>query len=314
MCLSLARSTMMILFLVYLEAGYAAKFLRGDPFKRTAIMVLSPSEARVLKVGDGVLLKMRGYRDHIQGKIVRKNGRRIKLKVYVNYHMLTKLTTYLVRREIISRNPMSTSLVKRGKRHRKKWGFLSLFAEVMMTSESGLLFGGTVGLQIFDEVEIEGHYGVGEGFEERSTVIEGRNLTALQTYETFAVRARYFVWEYWNMSLGYRQISISEDKSLQLVPLGEGQTNPDSTNPDEQFNFFAPSYSGDHGFFEVGLGLRLDIQTLALGKAFVLGVDGVYSHLLSTANSTNASYHPFDDVLGISGAMLSGVGYCGFVF
>ena len=292
----------------------AARFLNGNPFKRTAIIRLSPSEAKVLRVGDGVLMKAPGYRDHIQGKIVRKNRRRIKLKVYINFHMLNKMTTYLVARETRSAAPNATKLVERKKRHRRSWGFLSLFGEVSITTESGLLFGGTVGLQITNEIEVEGHYGLGEGLEERSAIIEQRNLTALQTFETFAFRGRLFVWEYWNLSAGYRQLTISEEKSLQLIPLGEGQTNSDSTNEDEQFNFLIPSYSADHGFFEVGIGLRFDIQTLALGKAFSIGFDGVYSHLLSTANSTNIDYHPFDDVIGISGAMLSGRGYAGIVF
>ena len=76
-----------------------------------------------------------------------------------------------------------------------------------------LYIGASIGLQINEDIELEGSYAMGSSLQERVAIIEQRELTASQRLQSFGGRLRYYIGDIWNLGVGFRYLTISEAKS-----------------------------------------------------------------------------------------------------
>ncbi|MEZ4742038.1 MAG: hypothetical protein R3B45_06285 [Bdellovibrionota bacterium] len=262
------------------KSTYAAIVSYSDVTQSITYIDLHPTDRQTYKKGQKIIIESKNPPSKFYGKILERNGNRITVSIlqgiyYLRPGMMVGLSYRKFRKKIGNKavQIVRTSPLYKNRRNLSLMGDLAIVTDIQL-----LLFGGSLGISLPYNLEIEAHGLFG--------TTEKDNTTATASYYTAHMKAflNNIVFAY--AGFGYRSYTVEKKKNTSTNPNTEQQDPPNEDLPTETTPTAIPSRNfSDDIIGEVGLGARWQFRTLTLGNSFILSLDVGYWPLLQVSNS-----------------------------
>jgi hypothetical protein len=276
------------LLFLYVPRAFAAVIVAVNATEGVIYADLQPSERTEYTKGDSVsfvLMPERGTR--YSGKITDViQGRRLVIDVEGGaYYMRLGAPIELRRKQSVKKFGRKNSIINRGDDLYQSRRNISAFGGALSAnskvsfSESLLLYGGGLGVSLPWDTEAEGHFWMSGEVKELKYTVSMRVMGA--DVKKFFSNAFYGFG-----GLGYRSTTVSlnakKKADSETAPADETAT----TTGDEPEIVTVTEHYSDDIVLEFGLGARIQLPTLIIGKSMIFGVDTGFWYLASILDST----------------------------